>query len=133
MRGSVEELAMDVLDATTAVGAFITRAVVNDVPPLTFLVGRDGAVLDHARRLLSRECCSVRTEKVLAPQTSVPTTYAPIIIAPITTALTSSAPMISTPATSAPTTSALNIYITTTSVILPASRHRPLGEIFPIL
>jgi len=64
---SVRELAVDVPDATAAVGAFMARAVVDDMLPPAFLVGRDGAAVDHARRLLSREHCSVRMEKVWGP------------------------------------------------------------------
>jgi len=64
---SVGELAVDVPDATAAVGAFMARAVVDDMLPPAFLVGRDGAAVDHARRLLSREHCSVRMEKVWGP------------------------------------------------------------------
>jgi len=65
--GSVDELAVDVPDATAAVGAFVARAVVDDVLPPAFLIGREGAAADHARRLLSREHCSVRMEKVWGP------------------------------------------------------------------
>lgn len=128
---SMEEPAVDVLDSTAAMWAFMVRTMLDNVLPPTFLVGRDGVALGHNRRRISREYCFIKMEKTLAPKTSVPTSYTPIIIAPITTVLTPSESMISTPATSTPTTSALKISVTTTYLILlallPALRPRSLG------
>jgi len=57
---SVEDLAMDVPNTIAAVGAFMVEAVADDVLPPIFFVRRDGAALDHIRRMIRRECCSVR-------------------------------------------------------------------------
>mmetsp|Transcript_38910 Transcript_38910/g.90516 ORF Transcript_38910/g.90516 Transcript_38910/m.90516 type:complete len:282 (+) Transcript_38910:1062-1907(+) len=63
----LDDLETDVPDATAAVGAFMARAVVDEVLPPAFLAGKEGKVTDHAKRLLSREHCSVRLEKVWGP------------------------------------------------------------------
>mmetsp|Transcript_22044 Transcript_22044/g.32203 ORF Transcript_22044/g.32203 Transcript_22044/m.32203 type:complete len:449 (+) Transcript_22044:141-1487(+) len=64
---SLDDLSIDAPDAKGIVGAFLARAVVDEVLPPAFLSNRTGVVIEGAVRLLSREHCGVRLEKVWGP------------------------------------------------------------------
>lgn len=67
---SVEDLTIDIPDVKYMVGAFLARAVVDEVLPPCFLSNRtceENSVIEHAVRLLSREHCTARLEKVWGP------------------------------------------------------------------
>jgi len=67
---SLEDLAIDIPDAKGMVGAFLARAMVDEVLPPAFLSSKsfeENSVLDVAMKLLSREHCAARLEKVWGP------------------------------------------------------------------
>jgi programmed cell death protein 4 len=68
--GAVEDLVIDIPDAKYMVGAFLARGVVDEVLPPAFLSNRtceENSVIEHAVKLLSREHCTARLEKVWGP------------------------------------------------------------------
>lgn len=67
---AVEDLVIDIPDAKYMVGAFLARGVVDEVLPPAFLSNRtcaENSVIEHAVKLLSREHCTARLEKVWGP------------------------------------------------------------------
>lgn len=77
----MDELSIDLPDAHSLVGAFLARAVVDEVLPPAFLAKHDNCQIDEdaqngngyqsciecAMRLLSREHCTARLERVWGP------------------------------------------------------------------
>ena len=67
---SMDDMVIDIPDANTLVGAFLARAVVDEVLPPAFLSNREckeNSCVELAVRLLSREHCTARLEKVWGP------------------------------------------------------------------
>lgn len=67
---SLEDLEIDIPDAKGMVGTFLARAMVDEVLPPAFLSSKsfeENSVLDVAMKLLSREHCAARLEKVWGP------------------------------------------------------------------
>jgi len=67
---SMEDMVIDIPDANSLVGSFLARAVVDEVLPPAFLSNREckeDSCVEHAVRLLSREHCTARLEKVWGP------------------------------------------------------------------
>lgn len=67
---SLDDLEIDIPDAKGMVGTFLARAMVDEVLPPAFLSSKpveDNSVLDVAMKLLSREHCAARLEKVWGP------------------------------------------------------------------
>jgi len=67
---SLEDLEIDIPDAKGMIGSFLARAVVDEVLPPAFVSSRsfeEDSVLDVAMKLLSREHCTARLERVWGP------------------------------------------------------------------
>jgi programmed cell death protein 4 len=67
---SMDDLEIDIPDAKGMVGSFLARAVVDEVLPPAFVSSKsfpEDSVLDIAVKLLSREHCTARLEKVWGP------------------------------------------------------------------
>jgi len=67
---SMDDMVIDIPDANTLVGSFLARAVVDEVLPPAFLSNKEckeNSCVEHAVRLLSREHCTARLEKVWGP------------------------------------------------------------------
>lgn len=67
---SLEDLEIDIPDAKSMIGTFLARAMVDEVLPPAFLSSKsfeENSVLDVAMKLLSREHCAARLEKVWGP------------------------------------------------------------------
>jgi programmed cell death protein 4 len=67
---SMDDLEIDIPDARGMVGSFLARAVVDEVLPPAFVSSKsfeENSVLDIAVKLLSREHCTARLEKVWGP------------------------------------------------------------------
>lgn len=67
---SLDDLEIDIPDARGMVAAFLARAVVDEVLPPAFVSSKsfeENSVLDIAVKLLSREHCTARLEKVWGP------------------------------------------------------------------
>lgn len=67
---ALDDLEIDIPDAKGMVGAFLARAMVDEVVPPAFLSNKsfeENSVLDIAMKLLSREHCAARLEKVWGP------------------------------------------------------------------
>jgi len=67
---SLDDLEIDIPDAKGMVGTFLARAMVDEVLPPSFLSSKsvqENSVLDVAMKLLSREHCAARLEKVWGP------------------------------------------------------------------
>ena len=69
---SIDDLIIDIPDATAMVGCFLARAVVDEVVAPAFLSNRNNThpgdcVVEKAVTLLSREHCTARLEKVWGP------------------------------------------------------------------
>lgn len=67
---ALDDLEIDIPDARTMVGSFLARAVVDEVLPPAFVSSKsfeENSALDIAVKLLSREHCTARLEKVWGP------------------------------------------------------------------
>ena len=67
---SLDDLEIDIPDAKGMVGAFLARSMVDEVLPPAYLSSKtfdENSVLDVALKLLSREHCAARLEKVWGP------------------------------------------------------------------